>query len=95
MSPKVKQKYLDKIKADGVYESGIHPFQIIIDLDEKGLDQPGIAKKIGKSQGVISQVINRKSKSVYIMGKIANILDKTFLELWGMTEAESRSKKRD
>ena len=93
MTPKTKEKYLQKIKDDPC-ETGLHPLQILIDIDGKGYDQIKLSAKIGKSQAAISQVISRKSRSVFVMGKIADIIEKSFLEVWGMTEEESKSKKK-
>lgn len=94
MTPEKRIKYLDKIYEDGDYGPGLHPLQILIDIDEKGYDQLDIAGELEKSQAAISLVINRKSKSVTIRKHIAGILGKTFVEVWGMTEEESVSKKR-
>ena len=94
MLQKTKERYLDKIKEDGEYEIGIHPLQILIDLDDKNYEQMDVADEIGKSQPAISQVINRKSRSLTIAKQISDILIQPFVAVWGMTEEEYVSKKR-
>jgi len=94
MKPKRKKRYLEQLKLEGKYKTGIHPLRILIDLDNMGYDnQIELAKLIGKSQPSVNQVIYRRTSSTYIRGRISKILGKTFVEVWGMTEEESVSRK--
>ena len=94
MNLKTEERYEAIIKEDGEYPHGIHPLQILIDLDGKGYEQMDVAKELEKSQPAISQVINRKSRSLTIAKQISDILVQPFVAVWGMTEEEYVSKKR-
>ena len=94
MRPETREKYLDQIESEDNYPIGIHPLQILVDLHDKKYNQLKLAGKIGKSQAAINQVIHRKSSSVKIRECISKILEKPFVDVWGMTKEESVSKKK-
>ncbi len=93
MFPKVKKKRKEEMKNDSTYKCGVHPIKILLDLNDNGYEQKDIAKKLGKSQSAISQVIKRSSKSITIAKQISDILNKPFLDIWGMSEEEYVSRK--
>ncbi len=94
MNAEKRKEYQDQIKADEPWKTGMHPAQIIIDLDDKGYGQSEFGRMIGKSQAAVNQVIHRKSSSVDIRELISDTLGKGFIEVWGMTKKESVSKRK-
>jgi transcriptional regulator with XRE-family HTH domain len=64
-------------------------------IAKKGFTQYDLATELNKTQSAINQVIHRKSYSVNIMIFIADLLGKPFIHVWGITEDEARSRRKN